>query len=113
MKSLKIILVVVYVFIVDSCQSTTYGEIGEIVTNPTYVKNVGPIMNAKCVGCHNGNQFPNLSNYDNVKEATLNGDVLCRIDTQSCGNVMPQTGRMSQNTIDIVKLWAVNGYVNQ
>lgn len=113
MKNLKIVIALVFGSIIASCQSNTYSEVGEVVTNPTYVKNVAPIVNSNCISCHNGNQYPNLSNYDNVKEATLNGDVICRIDTQSCGNVMPQTGRMPQNTIDIVKLWAVNGYINQ
>ena len=114
MKSLKIIVLIIFGSLIASCQSNTYDDIGgAVVTNPTYVKNIIPIMNAKCLGCHNGNQYPNLQGYENVKEATLNGDVLCRIDDQSCGNVMPTSGRMSQATIDRIKLWATNGFVNQ
>lgn len=113
MKSIKIIITVLVGLLITSCQSNTYGEVGVEVLNPTYVKNVAPIMDAKCVACHNGSQYPDLSNYASAKEATLNGDVICRIDTQSCGSVMPTSGKMAQNTVDVVKLWAVNGCINQ
>ncbi len=98
---------------VVSCETTTYEALSAPPTNPTFTANVGPVIKANCVGCHNGSQSPNLSTYDNVKDATINGDLICRIDqTQSCGRVMPQSGPMSRNTIDMIILWQQQGCVN-
>lgn len=101
------------IFVV-SCNSTTYEELSAPPTNPTYSSNVGPVINANCVGCHsNGSQYPNLSNYAEVKDATLNGNLICRIDqTQACGRVMPQSGSMSKSTIDMILLWQQQGCIN-
>ncbi len=114
MKNIKLLVLLSLALLFASCESKTYDEIGAKVLNPTYVANVAPIVSNKCLSCHvTGNEFPTLETYAQVKEATQNGNVICRIDTQSCGNVMPQTGRMDQGTIDLIKLWATNGYINQ
>lgn len=101
--------------IVSSCDSTTYQDISAVVTDPTYSKNVEPIIAAKCIGCHStsGNDDqPYLENYDEVKDATQNGTLLCRIDG-SCGSVMPPTGgKLPQATIDMIQLWATNQFPN-
>ena len=96
-----------------SCESATYSDIS-VVANPTYAANIGPIVKSTCAGCHSsGNQYPDLENYVQVKEATENGDLLCRIDqSQACGRVMPQSGSMPQSTINMFKLWATQGYKN-
>ena len=96
-----------------SCESNTYGDISN-VANPTYNANIGPIVKASCSGCHSGgSQNPNLTNYAEVKDATLNGNLMCRIDqSQACGRVMPQSGSMPQTTIDMFKLWQNQGYTN-
>lgn len=100
--------------ILSSCESNTYKEIS-VVANPTYSANVGPIIKSNCLSCHSGgSQFPNLETYAEVKDATLNGNLLCRIDDPSVcfGSIMPTSGRMPQTTIDLIKLWGVQGYVN-
>jgi hypothetical protein len=112
MKKIKFILIVAIGTFIVSCESNTYEEVSGIVATPTYTKNVGPIINSNCVNCHNnGNQYPDLTTYAEVKDACLNGSVLCRIDA-SCGNIMPQAGKMPQNTIDLIKRWATQGYSN-
>jgi hypothetical protein len=100
--------------ILNSCESKTYEEISDSSKSPTYTKNIGPIIASNCVRCHaNGDQYPNLENYTEVKEAITGGNLICRIDDQSCGGaVMPQSGRMPQTTIDLIKLWAFQGYIN-
>jgi hypothetical protein len=114
MKKLIILSLVLICLFVFSCESTTFEQISVVNTNPTYAANVNPIITANCTGCHSsGGQYPALETYSQVKEAIQNGDVICRIDTQSCGEVMPTSGRMSQGTIDLIKLWATNGYPNQ
>ncbi len=104
--------------IMVSCDSNTYGEIS-IVPNPTYTKNIGPLFNSKCASCHSAggtDQSPHLTNYDEVKESIVNGNTLCLIeDPNACffGNkIMPPTGKMPQITIDMIKLWRDQGFVN-
>jgi hypothetical protein len=112
----KLIIFIVFISAVSymvSCTSSTYEEISAPVTNPTYTTNVGPVIKANCSGCHSGGQSPNLTTYANVKEATQNGDLICRIDqTQACGRVMPQSGAMSKQTIAMIILWQTQGCIN-
>jgi len=115
MKALKIsIILMVVCFIGFSCESSTYEEISGIVTNPTYKANVKVIIDNNCLSCHSaaGGQYPTMETYVQVRDAAENGNMICRIDDQSCGSVMPQSGRMPQTNIDIIKKWAVNGYPN-
>jgi len=111
MKKIILFFIVVVGSVFVSCESNTYGDIS-VVTNPTYAANIGPIVKGSCTGCHaGGGQYPNLENYAEVKEATLNGNLMCRIDqSQACGRVMPQSGSMPQSTIDMFKLWVSQGY---
>jgi hypothetical protein len=107
----SLVLLVVVGAVFNSCESNTYEEISTVVKNPTYTKNVEPIIRSTCSGCH-GSNFPSLQNYAEVKDAADNGDLICRIDDQSCGAVMPQQGRMPQAIIDMIKLWRDQGFVN-
>lgn len=115
MKAFKIIIALLGIFyIVLSCESSTYEEISGVVTNPTYKANVKVIIDNNCLDCHSAvaGQYPTMETYSQVRAATENGDLICRIDDQSCGSVMPQSGRMPQTNIDIIKKWADNGYPN-
>lgn len=97
-----------------SCESNTYGEIS-VVANPTFTANVGPIIKSSCAGCHSGgSQYPDLENYTQIKDAVSTGSLICRIDNPSeCfGSIMPPTGRMPQTTINMIKLWRDQGFVN-
>lgn len=121
MKKIKILSIaiptlVIFCFFVastvTSCDSTTYQNISAVVTDPTYSKNVQLVISAKCIGCHSGGKYyPNLENYDQVKEATIGGNLLCRIKGE-CGEIMPTSGKMPQATIDMIQLWATNDYPN-
>lgn len=98
-----------------SCNSRTYEEISAPVTiSPTYLANIEPIIKANCTSCHSaGAQFPTLETYAQVKDAAQNGNLICRIDpTQSCGSVMPRSGAMPRQTIDMIILWQKEGYKN-
>lgn len=82
------------------------------IANPTYTKDVKPVMTASCTRCHSGgDQFPDLENYDQVKIASINGELLCRIKGE-CGVIMPTSGKMPQATIDMIQLWATNKFPN-
>lgn len=114
-KSILIILFACAAFL-GSCTTRTYEEISETETStsPTYTGNIEAIIQTNCVSCHSaGGRFPTLETYDQVKEATQNGDLICRIDqTQSCGSVMPRQGAMPRPTIDMIILWQKEGYKN-
>lgn len=113
MKKIKIIIMFVSTAFMISCTSNTYQDISAPVTNPTYAKNIEPIIKANCTGCHSGGQSPELTSYSLVKDATQKGDLICRIDqTQACGRVMPQSGAMSRSTIDMIILWQQQGCIN-
>ena len=115
MKKNIVLLLICAAFLV-SCTDRTYEDISgsESGTSPTYSANVEAVIKANCVGCHSdGGQFPALETYDQVKDATQNGNLICRIDqTQSCGSVMPRSGAMPRTTIDIIILWQKEGYKN-
>lgn len=113
MKKLKIFLVLLCGTLIASCESNTTQEVSGIVPNPTYAKNIGPVINTLCVGCHSANgEYPSLETFAEVKEAAEIGNLICRIDqSQACGRVMPPQG-MPQATIDMIKLWATNNYPN-
>lgn len=115
MKTLKIIiLLIITSYLEFSCDSSTYEEISEEVAKPTYTANVKVIIENNCFPCHTakGAQYPKLETYLEVKDATQKGDVICRIDDQSCGAVMPKSGKMPQTTINTIVKWAANGYQN-
>ncbi len=111
MKKVNIFLVLLSVLFVLSCDSAAIQDISAVIENPTYTAHIQPVIEAKCVGCHNGSQYPNLSNYDQVKEACTNGAVICRIDG-SCGEIMPPSGKMPQATVDMITRWTDNNCPN-
>lgn len=113
MKNIQKIVAFGLIFQFIACESSTYSEISAVATKPTYKLNIEPIIAAECNSCHSAyaGQFPILESYSDLKTACQTGFVLCRIDA-SCGAVMPTSGKMIQSKIDLIKLWAVNGYEN-
>ena len=121
-KTIQLILFIAVVTIsisaLNSCDSGTYEEISKI-TNPTYEANMKSIFTSNCTSCHSENgtqQSPYLTTYVEVKDGIENGVVLCIIDNpEDCfySDIMPPAGRMPQTTIDLIKLWQTNGYVEQ
>jgi hypothetical protein len=116
MKKVIVLAILALGLFFGSCESKTYDEIST-VTNPTYSNNIGPTIDAKCTGCHNGSQNPSLTSYQEVKDAMENTDMICLIDDPTgcfygANAIMPPTGRMQQTTIDMIKLWKTNNYPN-
>lgn len=112
MKKIKIFLILISVSFFASCESNTVQELSVVSTSPTYGTNIKPVVTASCIECHSsGYQFPNLETYDQVVEATKNGNLLCRING-TCGSIMPASGKLPQATIDMIQLWKTNNYPN-
>ena len=110
MKKINIVLLAISGLFLVSCESTTLQDLSAVVANPTYNANVASVMTAKCTGCHaGGNQYPNLETYSEVKDASQNGNLLCRLDA-SCGNIMPQEGALPAATITMINTWATNNF---
>jgi hypothetical protein len=110
MKNLKIVLLAISGLFLVSCESTTVQDISAVVTDPTYIAHIAPVMAAKCTSCHsNGDESPNLETYLEVKDAVQNGALLCRLDA-SCGRIMPQEGALPTATITMINNWAINNF---
>jgi hypothetical protein len=110
MKNLKIIILAISGLLFISFESGTLQDISAVVSNPTFNANVASVMSAKCTGCHaGGNQYPNLETYTQVKVASRNGNLLCRLDA-SCSNIMPQSGALPTATVTMIYTRAINNF---
>jgi hypothetical protein len=103
---------------ISSCTSVSEDDLLEPVVLPqqiTYTDNVKPIITANCITCHNSSPgafgpFP-LETYDQVRDEAQNEDLLVRIQLPDGDpSIMPATGKMPQNTIDIILAWANDGF---
>lgn len=95
---------------VVSCNSSTYDDISVNYTNPTYTRDIEPIMKENCTSCHNSSiQTPSLTTYKEVINAASKSKFLCVIQAINC-ITMPPTGKMSQNNIKLISLWITQGY---
>jgi len=99
-----------------SCDTHTYQDIEEttvIVGNVTYNAQVKSIIDANCIVCHTTGGaagFRPLTTYTEVKNAVQNTDLLNRIQLQNgADGIMPSTGRMSQNNINLILQWNTDG----
>ena len=119
MKSIKLIIVLMLgVAFFVSCDSRTQQDLEGIVTNPTYVKNIKPIMDSKCVNCHSQNgqgNYPDLDTYQAVKSAqdgTNSDKLLCSMLASSCtSDRMPKSDApLSNGSINTIKNWIEQGY---
>ncbi len=105
-----------------SCESNTYQEIeakAALPTNaalPTYQNDIKPIIEANCTSCHfqNSTLAPfSLTDYQSVRLSTEFGTLIYRIETATGSESMPlNMPKLSQSKIEIIKLWAAQGYKN-
>ena len=103
---------IIYILIISAC-SYDDPDICED-ENPSFTTCVSPIIQENCVSCHSysgsAGSTLNLDNYDAIKHATLEGNLIERIN--SIENPMPPSGRMSHSSIDIIEKWKLNGSPN-
>lgn len=101
-----------------SCEHDTYADLEEevvfeeVITYNSHVKN---IIDQNCISCHSDGQtasFRPLTNFNQVRDAVLNADLINRIQRQNGEpGQMPQTGRMSQNQIETILQWVEGGFL--
>jgi uncharacterized membrane protein len=88
--------------------------------SPTYNKDVKPILDSKCVGCHS--QFSSYngvvngvgSGYCSGRRYVVPGDpnsslIYLKITNPPCGSKMPPGGSLSEDEIDTIKNWILGG----
>ncbi len=113
---MKKIIAFIAFFLLYSCTSNTYQEIELETNSPTYENNIKPILVSNCVSCHNPtgiSSFLLLTNLDQVKTAIQSNDLIYRIETATGSESMPLNGpKLSASRIELIKLWAVNGFPN-
>ena len=91
--------------------------LGDCLSNqPSFVDCIKPIIDNHCVQCHlPGSLNGDLSTYENLKNFTLNGDLISRITASENDFLLmppPPANRLDQATIDILIKWKDNGAPN-
>jgi mono/diheme cytochrome c family protein len=111
----SIILLILLSF---SCTNNSEDDLIIVSDNPSFVTynlNVKSIIDNNCISCHgtnpvNGGQL-SLTNYNQVKNAVLNNELLDRVSrTVGESGLMPSGGpRLPQQTIDVIAKWNTDG----
>lgn len=117
MKTLKLTTLALIIAIGSySCSNNSEDDLiipNNNVALARYTENIKPIMDNNCVSCHgttNPNAGLSLTNYIQVRQAVLNNGLINRISrTSGDPQLMPTTGRMPQQTIDLVSQWQADG----
>jgi hypothetical protein len=117
---LQITLLGLAMFLIG-CTSASEDDLIDATPIPevlTYIENVKPIIDNNCIVCHsnppqNGAPMP-LVNYENVKEAVENRNLIGRISSEDPLFLMPLGGpRLPQNLIDIIIQWNEDGLIEE
>ena len=78
--------------------------------NLTYAS-ISPVIETNCLGCHRGNGSTggrDLSDFNSLKDALQNTNLLDRINDRNGAPVMPQGGKMNTCNIDKIEIWYNN-----
>jgi hypothetical protein len=69
---------------------------------------IEPIMETNCIvsGCHNGSQFPDFRNFNNIQANAT------QIKTLTGNRTMPENGSLTQAEIDMIACWVDDGAAN-
>ncbi len=81
----------------------------------TYSGAIAPLMQVYCTGCHNATSAPggSLADYNSVRVAAVNGNMIGDISHLSGYNAMPQGGaKLAECQILQIKKWVAAGAPN-
>lgn len=73
----------------------------------SYSASIEPIIQTNCIvsGCHNGSQFPDFRNFNNIQANASS------IKTLTGNRTMPEDGSLTQAEIDMIACWVDDGAV--
>jgi hypothetical protein len=73
----------------------------------TYSTSIATIISTNCAitNCHNGTQFPDFRNFDNIQNNAA------QIKTLTGNRTMPEDGTLTQAEIDMIACWVDDGAV--
>lgn len=114
---LKKTALIVFIISFFSCTNNSEDDliIKSELSNITYNGKVKSIIDSNCISCH-GDLNPSagltLTNYNLVKQAVTNKGLIDRI-SRSAGDpqLMPQSGKLPQQTIDLIIKWNADGLI--
>ena len=106
------------IFFFGGCASDSQSDliIPETLNKVNYTNRVKAIIDDNCIVCHNSDPNPiapfPLETYNQVKDKAQNGQLLTRIQLPAGDPaVMPKTGKMPQQLIDVIVAWAEGGFL--
>ncbi len=77
----------------------------------TYSKHIKPIVDTKCVSCHNPgfkSGETEFGSYEQFKQKADAGRIKARV-IDGTGGYMPQTGKLPDNELRLIQCWLDNG----
>lgn len=113
--NLKFILSIISGFLLIltvSCEKNTEDDMGmgmepgKEVCDPdiSFLMNIQPIINAKCIMCHNGTvQTPDFRSYAAIKANAA------RVKELTAARIMPKEGSLTNEQIKLIGCWVDNG----
>tara|TARA_B110001454_G_C12655837_1_gene407408 strand:- start:454 stop:813 length:360 start_codon:yes stop_codon:yes gene_type:complete len=106
----EFIVLLLSVFFVSCLTNVEEDEIddGEVIVDScseiTFSKNIKPIIDAACIGCHgNGGDFPNLTSYSTISSNANS------IKVEVASRRMPKGNSLTQVEIDAIVCWVESG----
>lgn len=107
-----------FVFLLVACASDSQSDLilPLEINNVTYIANVKEIIDANCIVCHNSGANPiapfPLETYIEVRDKAEFGALLFRIQLPDGDpSIMPKTGKMPQQFIDVILDWTASGFL--
>jgi uncharacterized membrane protein len=114
MKKVYVFAVVISGLFLASCESTTYDEVEGFVANPTYAKNIKPLIDSKCNTCHAAQVTDELGggtildNYDEFRSSVEYGHTLRDID--SIRSMPKNSAPLTKGQIKLIYAWKNTGF---
>ena len=114
----KILTILFGFLVLISCTSDNYEDYyGEKCddSNVSYSASIQPLLQNRCISCHNSN-FPSggvrLDNFSEVKKQVDSGRLLGSIKHEPEYAPMPQGSKLDDCSINKVEIWINNGAQN-
>ena len=111
----QLLLLCIFAIVCSNCTSDSTDDLTiPIPSAITYTQHVQPILDTSCAtsGCHNASSNTAglvLETYDQAKDAFENRFALGRMQSQ--GASMPPSGNLPSTSIDIIRNWKDQGYL--